>query len=637
MNRTNIIGIIVLLAVLIGYSIWMSPSKEEREAYKRRVDSVLLAKQADSVAQAILQQQQKATADSLAAIGNSGNNAEEGVVSEKNISGFVLSQDTSTFYTLENELLRVKISAQGGKVYSVELKEYQTFDSLPLILLDGKTNIFGFDLSTADLRTINTEDLLFKPSTEATDVIALSGKDSTTFAVRHYVSSDSVQSAGESYIEFVYTLRANDYLLGYKVNLVNMEKYLAKNVRDLPLSWSATLMQQEKNLKNERQQSSVYYMNTANEVEDLKANKNDKVRPTGGVKWVSFKQQFFSATLITDKSFVGTEMEVNLSDEKNPREVKKMLTHLSLPIENANNQTFDMNWYFGPNKYKVLRQYKINLERQIPLGWSFFLMQWINRGPVLWIFNWLESFSLNYGIIILILTIFIKILLFPIAFKTYLSQAKQRVLRPEVEEINKKFPKQEDAMKKQQATMALYKKAGVNPMSGCIPTLLQFPILIALFRFFPSAFELRQQSFLWAHDLSSYDSVLNLPFNIPFYGDHVSLFTLLMTISTIIYTKINNNMMGSTNQMPGMKMMMYFMPVMFLGIFNNYSSGLSYYYLLTNLISFAQFYLFRRFVNEDKLHAQIQENKKKPVKKSNFQKRLEELSKQQKNANYKKR
>jgi YidC/Oxa1 family membrane protein insertase len=274
--------------------------------------------------------------------------------------------------------------------------------------------------------------------------------------------------------------------------------------------------------------------------------------------------------------------------------------------------------YFGPNKYNILRKYKLDLERQIPLGWSFFLMQWINRYAVLPVFNFLGSFGWNYGIVILVLTILLKTVLLPIAYKTYLSSAKMRLLKPEIDEISQKYPKKDDAIK----------KAGVNPMSGCIPVLLQMPILIAMFRFFPASIELRQQSFLWANDLSSYDSIWNLPFNIPFYGDHVSLFTLLMTVSTIIYTYLNNKMMGTgAQQMPGMKTMMYIMPVMFLGIFNNYSSGLSYYYFLVNIITFVQMYIFRYVVNEDKLHKQIQENKLKPVKKSGFQARLEEMAK----------
>jgi YidC/Oxa1 family membrane protein insertase len=273
-----------------------------------------------------------------------------------------------------------------------------------------------------------------------------------------------------------------------------------------------------------------------------------------------------------------------------------------------------------------MRKYKLDLERQIPLGWSFFLMQWINRFVVIPVFAWLGSYGWNYGIVILLLTIMLKIVLFPIAYRTYRSTAKMRVLKPEVDEIAKKFPKKEDAMKKQQATMALYKQVGVNPMAGCVPMLLQFPILIALFRFFPASIELRQKSFLWAEDLSSYDSIATLPFEIPFYGDHVSLFTLLMTISTIIYTYMNNQMMSSSQQMPGMKTMMYLMPIMFLGWFNSYASGLSYYYMLANLITFGQMFVIRRTINEEKIYKKLQENKKKPKKQSGFQKRLEEAA-----------
>ncbi|NVO04254.1 MAG: membrane protein insertase YidC, partial [Bacteroidetes bacterium] len=309
--------------------------------------------------------------------------------------------------------------------------------------------------------------------------------------------------------------------------------------------------------------------------------------------------------------------------------VRDMTAEITIPYDVNSTKGIPMKMYFGPTHYKTLRQFDADLERQIPLGWGFFLMQWINRYAVIPVFNFLEGYGLNYGIIILLLTILLKIVLFPIAYKTYLSSAKMRVLKPEIEEINKKIPK-EEALKRQQATMALYKKAGVNPMAGCIPMLLQLPILFALFRFFPASIELRQQSFLWATDLSTYDSIWTFPngFNIPFYGDHISLFTILMTISTIIYTKVNNDMMGSTNQMPGMKYMMYLMPIMFLGIFNNYSSGLSYYYFLANMLTFAQMYFIRRFVDEDKIHAQIQENKAKPAKKkSGFQQRLEEMAK----------
>ena len=287
-----------------------------------------------------------------------------------------------------------------------------------------------------------------------------------------------------------------------------------------------------------------------------------------------------------------------------------------------------MSMYFGPNHYKTLKQYDLALEKQIPLGWGIF--GWVNRFCVIPVFNFLSGFNLNYGIIILILTVLIKIVLLPLTYKAYLSTAKMKVLKPEVDEINLKFGT-DDPMKKQQTVMALYRKAGVNPLGGCLPMLLQMPILIAMFRFFPSSIELRQQPFLWATDLSTYDSIYNFGFEIPFYGDHVSLFTLLMTVSTIIYTRMNNQLTGDNPQMAQMKWIMYLMPIVFLGVFNNYAAGLSYYYFLANMLTFGQQWLIKRFVDEDAIHRKIQENKKKPesAKKSSFQQKLETMAKQQ--------
>jgi YidC/Oxa1 family membrane protein insertase len=632
MSKSNIIGLVIIVGLLIGYSLWMAPSKEEMAAAKRRADSISLIQQADSILALQAAMEKKVLDDSLAktapvAISKS--------TQDSLTKGFgAISQSEEKFYTIESDLLKLKISSKGGRIWSVQLKDFQTFDSLPLVLYKGDSTMFGFEFNTEDLRTLNTADLKFIPiGNDGADSLKVSGKDSIQFALRVYPSGSDSSSAN-SYIEYVYTLKGNDYMLGYKVNFVGMKGYIAQNTRDMSLLWNTTLLQQEKSLKNEQTQSTIHFMDVAGEVDYLSETDDEKQRISTPVKWVSFKQQFFSATLIAEDKFESTDIEtIGYPDNNLDRHVKTMKSAYILPFSVEGDQTYNLKWYFGPNKYKVLRQYGMNLERQIPLGWSFFLMQWINRFAVIPVFNWLESTNMSYGIIILILTILLKIVLFPIAWKTYISSAKMRILKPEIEEIGLKFPKKDDAMKKQQATMALYKKAGVNPMAGCVPMLLQFPILIALFRFFPAAFELRQQPFLWATDLSSYDSIYSWTAQIPllsqFYGNHISLFTLLMTISTIMYTKMNNDMMGSTQQMPGMKTMMYLMPIMFLGFFNNFSAGLSYYYMLANLFTFAQMFVIRRFVNEDKLHKRIQENKTKPVKKSSFQKRLEEMTKQQ--------
>jgi YidC/Oxa1 family membrane protein insertase len=632
MSKSNIIGLVIIVGLLIGYSLWMAPSKTEMAAAQRKADSISLIQRLDSIDNAIAEKVQKQVSDSLSKI----NPVSTEVAGSDSLSkGFTaIGKSEEKFYTLESDLLKLKISARGGRIWSVQLKDYQTFDSLPLVLFKGDSSVFGFEFNTEDLRTLNTANLTFVPiGLEGRDSLTVTGKDSIQFAIRVYPGNADAATS-KSYIEYVYTLKGNDYMVGYKVNFVGMKGYIAQNTRDMSLLWSTTLLQQEKSLKTEQTQSTIHYMDIAGEVSYLSETKDEKERISTAVKWVSFKQQFFSATLIAQDKFESADIEtIGYPDNNTDRQVKTMHAEYILPFSLEGDQAYDMKWYFGPNKYKVLRQYKINLERQIPLGWSFFLMQWINRFAVIPVFNWLESFDMNYGIIILILTILLKIVLFPIAWKTYISSAKMRILKPEIEEIGLKFPKKDDAMKKQQATMALYKKAGVNPMAGCVPMLLQFPILIALFRFFPASFELRQQSFLWATDLSSYDSIFSWTVQIPllsqFYGNHISLFTLLMTISTIMYTKMNNDMMGSTQQMPGMKTMMYLMPIMFLGFFNNFSAGLSYYYMLANLFTFAQMFVIRRFVNEDKLHKRIQENKTKPVKKSSFQKRLEDMTKQQ--------
>jgi YidC/Oxa1 family membrane protein insertase len=385
----------------------------------------------------------------------------------------------------------------------------------------------------------------------------------------------------------------------------------------------------ERNFQNEKNNTSIYYMDVLNKVDELSLTKQDK-KPVSQLKWVSFRQQFFTTVLIADSgSFSSGQLATDFNAM--PPFIKNLAANLEFDVKNLNGGAFDMSMYIGPNQYKLLKTYGLNLERQVPIGWSFFLLHWINRFAVIPIFNWLSNYALSYGIIILILTILLKIVLLPVAYKTYLSSARMRVLKPEVEEITAKFTKPEDSMKKQQATMALYRSAGVNPMAGCLPMLLQMPILIAMFRFFPSAYELRQQPFLWADDLSTYDSVWNFGVNIPFYGDHMSMFCLLMTVATLIYTWLNNKMMtmGNTDQMKMMRIFMYFMPIMFLGIFNSFSSGLTYYYLLVNLITFLQMWIFKMGLDENKLRARLKANMAKPKKKSGWQARMEEMMKQQ--------
>lgn len=630
MDRKSIIGIVVIAAILIVFSILNQPSKEDLQKQKNEQDSIVKLEKA-RVEKA---KKEQVNSDSIKKSTINNPKADSIIAATKNIEfGYFAasSEGKRSFITLESELLKIKISNQGGRIYSVELKKYKTFEGKPLLLFDGDSTTFGLNFYSTDNLNISTNNLFFipqlgnlKPNADST--YKVEGKDSISVAMRLY--ADSVGSSNK-YIEYIYTLHGNDYLTGFKIKLEGMKDKIVANSSFLNFEWKIISRQQEKSLENERNTTTVYYKFPQDEVDYLSETKDEQKSIPTKLKWVSLKQQFFTSVLIADKTFANGDLKTS-HDKENLSYNKRLQTVIGIPYTSAVRETTDMHIYFGPNHYNTLKQYNLDLEKQIPLGWGFFILAWINRFAVIPVFNFLLGYGFNIGIIILILTIILKIVLLPIAYKTYVSSAKMKLLKPDIEEISQKFSKKEDALKKQQATMALYKKAGANPLSGCIPMLLQMPILIAMFRFFPSSIELRQQSFLWATDLSTYDSIYNLGFNIPFYGDHVSLFTILMTISTIIYTYLNSDTMGQTNQMPGMKVMMYIMPVMFLGIFNNFSAGLSYYYFLANVLTFAQQFIIKKFVNTEKLHLKIQENKKKNItaKKSGWQQRLEDMAKQ---------
>ena len=634
MNRNSIIGFILIAGIMIGYTYWMTPSAEE------------LAKQqyvADSIAQV---QRQKAatlakTAEVLEQASQPDNTPIEEVTQETTDSYSELQNKYDLFanaaigdeqlYILENDLIKLEISNKGGYIKTVELKEYQTFDSLPVILFNPETSKLGLSFFSNN-RIINTENFYFTPDEFTTNHMMVSGTDSKTFSMRLYTGSGEGNVNNNSYIEYLYKIDGDKYMIDFTINIVGMEEAMSSNSSYVDLNWYADLRQQEKTI-DQFNGSTIYYKYYQDEVDYMNETDDDEEQIATKLKWVSFKQRFFSSTIIAKNSFNNGKLTV--FEQENPgsdRYLKSMQADFELPINLKGNTAIPMSFYFGPNKFYTLKAYGLDLERQIPIGWGFFILAWINEYIVIPTFNWLGGYGWNYGIVILVLTLMLKTLLFPIAYKTYYSSAKMRVLKPEVDELSKKFPKKEDAMKKQQAVMGLYKKAGANPAAGCVPMLLQMPILFAMFRFFPASIELRQQPFLWAHDLSSYDSIATLPWDIPFYGDHISLFTLLMTVSTIMYTYLNNQMMANqSTQMPGMKTMMYLMPIMFLGIFNGYASGLSYYYFLANIITFGQMFVFRYAINEDKLRAKIELNKKKPAKKkSAFQKRLEEAAKQKK-------
>jgi len=404
-----------------------------------------------------------------------------------------------------------------------------------------------------------------------------------------------------------------------------MEDIIASNQNSITLDWKMYVPQQEKGRQNEENYTTLRYKYYQDDVDGFRQGSSkdeEKAEVTTKLSWVAFKDQFFSSVLITDNFFLNGLMtsKRTITSEKY---LKHFTAEMGVPYNPAMAEVINLKMYYGPNHYNTLRKEGLQLEHLVFLGRN--IIRWINQYCIIPIFNWLEKYIGNYGIIILILTIIIKIALFPLTFKSYQSQAKMQVLKPLVDELGKKFPRKEDAMKKQQATMDLYKRAGVNPMGGCLPMLLQMPILFAMFRFFPTSIELRQEHFLWATDLSTYDSILNLPFKIPMYGSHVSLFTLLMTASTILATKMSGT---STPDQPGMKTMMYMMPVMFMVLLNNFSSGLTYYYFLANVLTIMQNYISKQFIDSNAVLAKLEENKKKPVKKSKWQIRLEEAARQ---------
>ena len=632
MNKNSLIGIILILGILIGWSVWMAPSKEELAQQERQriiQDSIFKANRVALEENAETNVVFSETTDTI--------QDESYEARYRNFGSFAkASEGEDKTWTLENELLKVDLSSKGAYVKTVELKEYKTYDSLPLIGFDEETSKFNLEF-IADNKPINSYELYFEPYLngypyDGESTISLDGRDSLVMSMRAYVSDANGNQDLNKYLEFRYTMYKDQYMVGFDIVTHDLKGIIPTTTPYMTIDWAVDVLKQEKAV-DRMNGSTIYYMYSDEDVESLSESEDkDDEKLNSSLKWISFKQRFFSYALISKDEFKGADIEMYTKGRtSNNRYMKSMNANIEVPFDGLEkDNTIAMSYYFGPNSFKIMEDYDLNLEQQIPIGgW---LISWINRYIVINVFNWLGQYGWNYGIVILILTIIIKICLMPLAYKSYLSSAKMRVLKPEIDAINEKYPKQEDAMKKQQAVMELYKKAGASPMSGCLPMLLQLPILFAIFRFFPSSIELRQQSFLWADDLSTYDSILDLPFNIPFYGDHVSLFTLLMTVSTLLYTYINNKQMQQmqgSNGMPGMKLMMYLMPILFLGIFNSYSSGLSYYYLLVNLFSFLQMFIFKISINEDKLRRQIEQAKKKPVKKSGFQKRLEEMQKQQ--------
>lgn len=641
MDKKTIIGLVLIFAVMTAWMYMIQPSEEEKAEIKRKQDSVLAVQKRAS------EKAEKATPNTLTkqeelrqTIAVAKSEDSTAVEAQKALEDYfgvfsnaALNPERHLF--VENELLRIDFNTLGGKIDQVYLAEYKTYyqDSVRFFTKGG--NDYGLNLSLGS-RLLQTQDLNFEvfvnnKTYKENTPIKVKGEDSVVISMRIYTNQLDSLAKDVAYLEYRYTIKGNDYRVGFDIISHNLNNVISDK-SNLEFVWESKLRMKEKDGSVENKSTSVYYL-LKDEVEYLKENGVDDKKEENGIpiKWISYKQQFFSTALIsnTGEGFISSTMQSQTEKGEKDNYLRTMSSNISIPYdEEKNHYEYDMEFFFGPNKYAVISDYDLQMEEIIPLGWGFFLLQWINRFVIIPVFDFLQSFGWSMGLIILILTILVKIVLFPLAYKQFASSAKMKVIAPEVQKINEKYPKQEQAMQKQQAVMNLYKRAGIKPMAGCLPMLIQFPILVAMFRFFPASIELRQQSFLWADDLSTYDSILNLPFNIPFYGNHISLFCLLMTAAQLIYTHISMKQQAQTQTMPGMKFMMYFMPIMMLFIFNSFSAALNYYYFISLCFTFLQMFIIRRTIDEKKVLQRLEANAKKPLKKSKWQQRIEALEKQ---------
>lgn len=600
MDRNTLTGLVLIFAIIAASVFLLKPSdeeiKKERELQAARKNNteqvaadVSSAPSAESDAAAVL-------VDSIAMSGPFG--------------GSLAGQER--LITLENELIKVNLTTKGGRVKSVELKNEETHFGDPLILFDGDDNKFGLFFSSAG-KNIMTNDLYFQ--TDAGNVV-VNQSDSTSVTLR-------LSYSPQQYIDYIYSLKGDSYDLGFTIVTKGMQDVVAPTENRLVLNMETALFQKEKDITSERQRSTAYYREQNGSVEKMSTGGDDNEDIKNSVEWVSFKQHFFSNALISDfGGFNGGT--VNVYTSTNDEIVKLYAANLNLDFSRNDINSYPMHFFFGPNQYKVLKAHGHGLEQQVDMGWG--PMKWINRFITVPVFNFLDGFNLGYGIVILILTVMLKLALSPLTYRSYVSMAKMRVLKPEMDQVKQKVG-EDNAALLQQEYMKLYKQAGVNPLGGCIPLLLQMPFTIAFFFFFPNLFELRGESFLWVNDLSTYDSIINFS---PIFGvGHISLMCILMTLTTLVSTWYNNSISGATGQM---KYIGYFMPLIFLFVLNSFPAGLNYYYLLSTIFTFGQQVVIRQMINDDKILAIIEANKKKPEstkKKSKFQERMDEYMRQQ--------
>lgn len=620
MDKNTWIGFGLIAAIILGFSLWNRPSQEQLAERQRINDSIAVARQLEWEAQQL-----------SAAIEADLQKAEEAQTSEEELNARIeatygalapAAQGENRDIVLENEKVRLTFATRGGRIARAELKDYKAYGDTvnPLCLFRGDEQKLAFTLITQNNRILSTENMYFEPVRTSDSTLVMRLKT-------------NIEGA---YMDWEYTLPADDYMVRMSIVPHNMQHVLAQNVNSMEMQWYQRVSQKEKGRKFEERYAQLQYMLVGGDMEKLSESKHDTKKESARIKWLGYKDQFFSTVLIAEDGFSSTQME-SAPLQKGSGYIKEYTTNTSVAL-NLDGRSTDFRMYLGPNHYNTLKAYDKDVEKQdrlhlkslVPLGWK--IVAWVNIILVIPMFDLFSSWGLSIGLIILLMTIVIKLIILPFIYKSYQSSAKMRVLKPQLDAIAEKFPP-EKMQERQQAQMALYQKAGVSPMSGCLPMLFQMPVVMAMFWFFPTAIELRGKSFLWADDLSTYDDVINWGFHIWGLGDHLSLFCILFTLVNVAYTYVNMQSQAGGND-PSMKMMkwmMYLMPLMFFFIFNDYAAGLSYYYLLSMFFSIAQTYIFRWTIDDKKLLAEMEKkatkNAAKP--KSGFMKRLEEMQRQQ--------
>ena len=614
MDKNSVIGFVLIGLILVGFTFFQSKQAREAARIQRQLDSAAAVEAAARYKADSLRQ-----AEAIEKAAREGAPAQEVEAApvERIYQDAALENSTrkvSSLLTLSNDKLEVVINTKGAQPYSVRLKDYVTYDSTALYLVQPEKASLGIRIYTGEY--INTKDFVFDVAESSDNRVVL-----------------RLPFTGGGYIQQSYSLQEGSYMVSDTLTFNGMDGVVPRKVSQFDIEWSNIIPRLEKGYKNEKQYSKgAWWYEGENGIEEFAEGKDASKKIDAKVKWIAFQQQFFPSIFTAGDNFSSAEVSIRYSDEKDP-ERDLMACQMRLKHEYDRSQgatvTVPMSMYFGPDDYNILRSYGLKYDKLVPLGgW---MVGWISRFIIIPIFHFLGSFLSNFGLIILIMTILLKLVISPLTIKSYTSSAKMSAIKPEIDKLNEKYPKQEDAMKKQQATMDLYRRAGISPMGGCLPMLLQFPILWAMFRFFPASIELRQQGFLWADDLSTYDSILDLGFNIPLYGDHISLFALLMAVTMFFYSKMTSSQMSSDPNMKSMQFMtVWMMPIMMLFICNNLSAGLSYYYFVSNLLTMLQTWIIRKWVvKPEKIRKQLEESYKRPPVKSKWEQRLEEARKMQ--------